>query len=415
MALEDLTGLKYINSLVATNPVGNTDKVQTLDDHIRGIKNTLLNTFPNVTGAVTATHTELSKLTGATFTTAEANKLAGLLPTTVELNYVQGVTSSIQTQLNTILAKNIVAGNGLTGGGLLSSGTTITLTLGTPLPCNAANTAEVTATGHRHAIDLLTIATGMIIDSAITTTKIADGAVTSSKIASSSVGSTHLASASVITSALGTGAVTTAKLADANVTEVKLATDSVSTIKLANLAVTEAKLAAGSVTNTKLGALAVTGNKVAVETLEGKHAIRFADYPALTVTAADTYSAASLHAATVTGTVITNSTTPVTAYTHAVTHATGTVRYKCSHYVTNASYLSYLRIQKNGVTVNTFSTSSTTAVQQTQDVAVSPGDVITWQHWNTSGGTVDSVAQGSVQYASDTYSPRPLYIAASLL
>ena len=73
MALEDLTGTKYIDSLNSANPVA-SDDVAEGDDHIRGIKNVLKTTFPNLDGAVNATDTEL--------------------------NYVDGVTSAIQTQLD---------------------------------------------------------------------------------------------------------------------------------------------------------------------------------------------------------------------------------------------------------------------------------------------------------------------------
>ena len=77
MALEYLTGTKYLDDLVATNPAAG-DNVSEGDDHIRGIKNVLKLTFPNVDAAVNATPTEL--------------------------NYVDGVTSAIQTQLNAITA-----------------------------------------------------------------------------------------------------------------------------------------------------------------------------------------------------------------------------------------------------------------------------------------------------------------------
>ena len=73
MALEDLTGTKYLDDLNASNPVAG-DNVSEGDDHIRGIKNVLKLTFPNVDAAVNATPTEL--------------------------NYVDGVTSAIQTQLD---------------------------------------------------------------------------------------------------------------------------------------------------------------------------------------------------------------------------------------------------------------------------------------------------------------------------
>lgn len=63
MALE--TG-SYISALVSTNPVGATDPKSQGDDHIRFIKAKLLETFANVTGAVTASHTELNLVAGAT-------------------------------------------------------------------------------------------------------------------------------------------------------------------------------------------------------------------------------------------------------------------------------------------------------------------------------------------------------------
>jgi hypothetical protein len=70
MALESGT---YISDLVSTNPVEG-DLVSTANDHFWLIKSTVKATFPNITGAVTPTHTEL--------------------------NYVDGVTSAIQPQLD---------------------------------------------------------------------------------------------------------------------------------------------------------------------------------------------------------------------------------------------------------------------------------------------------------------------------
>lgn len=63
----------YISDLNTSNP-GVNDSVGQADDHLRLIKASLKNTFPNVSGAVSPTHTEL--------------------------NRVAGVTSSIQTQLD---------------------------------------------------------------------------------------------------------------------------------------------------------------------------------------------------------------------------------------------------------------------------------------------------------------------------
>lgn len=66
----------YISALNASNPTTGDPKTQG-DDHLRLIKSTILSTFPNITGAVTPTHTEL--------------------------NYVDGVTSAIQTQIDALV------------------------------------------------------------------------------------------------------------------------------------------------------------------------------------------------------------------------------------------------------------------------------------------------------------------------
>lgn len=116
MALETGT---YISDLNASNPVGGTDLVSTLDDHIRLVKSTIKNTFPNVAGAVTPSHTELG--------------------------YVAGVTSAIQTQIN---AKATKAGDTYTGTHDFSGATAIkvpTQTAGDNTT-NAASTAFVVAT-----------------------------------------------------------------------------------------------------------------------------------------------------------------------------------------------------------------------------------------------------------------------------
>ena len=66
MALETGT---YINSLNGSNPTA-TDALAQADDHLRLIKNTIKNTFPNISGAVDATHTELNIMDGGTSATS---------------------------------------------------------------------------------------------------------------------------------------------------------------------------------------------------------------------------------------------------------------------------------------------------------------------------------------------------------
>lgn len=91
MGLEDLTGgSKYISDLVTTNPAS-SDSLTNQDDHTRGIKNVLQNSFSGVTGEVTATHTELNLLDGVTATTAELNILDGVTSTAAEINQLDGI------------------------------------------------------------------------------------------------------------------------------------------------------------------------------------------------------------------------------------------------------------------------------------------------------------------------------------
>lgn len=90
MALETAT---YIHELVETNPTGPDPKSQG-DDHIRLHKKVTKNTWPNITGAVTASQAELNILDGATLSTAELNVLDGVTASTAELNILDGVTAT---------------------------------------------------------------------------------------------------------------------------------------------------------------------------------------------------------------------------------------------------------------------------------------------------------------------------------
>ena len=88
MALETGT---YINSLNASNPAA-TDGLAQADDHLRLIKSTVKSTFPNIDAAVTATEDDLNVVSGAA--------AAGI--TATEVGYLDGVTSSIQTQMTAL-------------------------------------------------------------------------------------------------------------------------------------------------------------------------------------------------------------------------------------------------------------------------------------------------------------------------
>ena len=62
----------YISDLNSSNPVAG-DPVNEGDDHLRLVKSTVKATFPSITGAVTATHTELNLIDGVTANTTELN------------------------------------------------------------------------------------------------------------------------------------------------------------------------------------------------------------------------------------------------------------------------------------------------------------------------------------------------------
>ena len=90
MALETGT---YISDLVITNPVIGDDVGQGYA-HLRLVKATVKTTFPNVTGAVTPTHTQLNYVAGVT------SALQTQLDAKAAITYVDAGTSNIQTQLN---------------------------------------------------------------------------------------------------------------------------------------------------------------------------------------------------------------------------------------------------------------------------------------------------------------------------
>lgn len=70
MALESVTNIDDLN---AANPVVG-DPVSEGDDHIRNIKTALTTDFPNISGVMSATHTELNALYGVTAGTVTASK-----------------------------------------------------------------------------------------------------------------------------------------------------------------------------------------------------------------------------------------------------------------------------------------------------------------------------------------------------
>ena len=118
----------YISSLNASYPASGDPKSEG-DDHIRLVKSTVKATFPNVSGAVTPTHTEL--------------------------NYVAGVTGAVQTQLN---AKAPLASPTFTGTVTIPSGASIAGFAPLASPTFTGTPAAPTASGTDNSTQIATTA-----------------------------------------------------------------------------------------------------------------------------------------------------------------------------------------------------------------------------------------------------------------
>ena len=96
----------------------------------------------NILDGVTASAAEINVLDGVTASTAEINVLDGATVSTAEINYLDGATSSIQGQIDSIVASGgagdgtitLSAGSGIGGGGSFttnqSSASSISFTVG---------------------------------------------------------------------------------------------------------------------------------------------------------------------------------------------------------------------------------------------------------------------------------------------
>jgi hypothetical protein len=140
---------------------------------------------------------------------------------------------------------------------------------------------------------------------------------------------------------------------------------------------------------------------------------RLADMPVLTVTASAAVNAENLCTLTA-GTLGNNSnSTMVIGATYVVNLATGTMRFSIqARGTTDGTDNVFLQIFKNGVAQSTVANSGATALTTfTFDMAVVPGDVVTWRYRKNSinGGPGVAVANPSVT-ANDGYVERPAYV-----
>lgn len=98
MALESST---YINGLVATNPTS-SDNISDGDNHIRLLKSTIKATFPNVTGAVSGTHTAINSAVTEANDATNANTASKIVKRDGSGNFSAGtITASLSGNATT--------------------------------------------------------------------------------------------------------------------------------------------------------------------------------------------------------------------------------------------------------------------------------------------------------------------------
>ncbi len=173
MGLETST---YIDGLVTTNPLDGDQKAAGAG-HLRLLKSTIKATFPNVTGAVTPTHTVL--------------------------NYMLGVTSAVQTQLD---AKGAKAGQVWTGAHDFTGGTPTvpTATVGDS-STKAASTAFVAAAAFSAALPSQTGNAGKFLTTDGSTASFADAFTGTAKATIELLTGANIASAATVNLDTATG------------------------------------------------------------------------------------------------------------------------------------------------------------------------------------------------------------------
>ena len=248
MALEDLTGTKYIDDLNSSNPAAG-DNVSEGDDHIRGIKNVLKTTFPSIDGAITATDTEL--------------------------NYVDGVTSAIQTQLDSPVAK----GDGSSADGYIqlncsqnshgiklqspphSAGASYTLVF----PNDDGDANQYLQTNGSGVLDWNTVDLTTLSATNLTSGTVPSARITASSIANDLIDSQHYADGSIDTAHIADSQITSAKIANGTIVAADIANDTITNTQLAANSVHASELADDAVDTAAIADDAVTQAKIADE------------------------------------------------------------------------------------------------------------------------------------------------------
>jgi hypothetical protein len=165
--------------------------------------------------------------------------------------------------------------------------------------------------------------------------------------------------------------------------------------------------------------VAITEGASGAPRIVGLAAKRFADFPVLTVSAADTFSAFNGSGAEPLATV-TTSTTEVVAYRYTINKYSGSLRFRTIQSGGSTQVSSYsgtytinttstLRIFKNGTLISTYTQFGAGGVTRTNDIAIAPGDVIEWRH-RTSNSIASVAISSTVVLGSNGYTTRPLFV-----
>jgi hypothetical protein len=166
--------------------------------------------------------------------------------------------------------------------------------------------------------------------------------------------------------------------------------------------------------------VAITEGAAGAPRIVGLAAKRLADYPVLTVSAADTYSAETGSNPEPLATT-TTSTTEVVAYRYTINKYTGSLRFRTIQSGGSTQVSSYgggiytinttstLRIFKNGTLISTYTQFGTSSVTRTNDIAIVPGDVIEWRH-RTDNSIASVRISSTVVLGSNGYTTRPLFV-----
>lgn len=144
MALEDIESAgKFIDDLNKNNPVGSTDAKNEGDNHIRGIKNVLLLSFPSINSAMTVSSADLNGF----FATSNQMMFAQTSP---PVGWTQNVSSDASNRFLRIVD---TVGGGIGG---TDSPVTHTHTTGN----HALSVGELPSHNHTYLSKVITVQTG---------------------------------------------------------------------------------------------------------------------------------------------------------------------------------------------------------------------------------------------------------------